>query len=701
MEAWNVDLDRPEKVAAHISALASRATGPFIVCIDYFDTIAIRRVAPEHTKSMACAVLSQLLGGVFSGADLYARRQELERVLTTRNGEENGELDFSLDVFSSHYWEVLNGLQPGCLRCDPDSFTALLLRIEVAVEQAVQAICPQMLRLLELLQQKGFPLVLVSDFYLPDPFFRAILQSLQVEHFFERIYISSSLGSSKGSGRVYRRIAEEYRCTPGQMLMIGDNLHADIHMARQFGMLTLHVQRPVQQELYAAFARKRNGDNPVGMADFLDDLPLQGHFSEMACSLWLFTHKLFHALWSRGERDVFFLSKEGEFLRRLFDSYQQLIFGSELIRSHYLLASRKATFLASLRELADEDFRRLLAHYRDISLDDFLRSLNFPDAVIEDISRFFPGDFTERKHDLGNTPEFARLLTLPVFRQCYADCRRQQRSNFRGYLDSFGVDYRAHGLSLVDVGWKGSIQDNIYHILDGETTVEGYFVGIFHATERHPNNRKRGLLFDNTDGMTPYYAVYNSNRSLYEMLLGATHGSADHYLLGAEFLQASGSNRYEEYIGIDTEAGRLRVMVLDLPEERMLYRQVIQPLQENMMLLFERLTAGYLLGDCHAASEEWFARRHARMVFSPKMEEIDFFAGLFHLENFGIFEYTNFQSDSHLSLGDRWKNLLTLAKDRSILESGIWPPIILRRLGLGFLQRLDGLRRIAREFPGS
>ena len=701
MEAWNVDMDRPEEVARHIETLASRATEPFIVCIDYFDTIATRKVAPEHTKKMACAVLSQLLGGMFSAADLYERRREIELALTTRNGEENGELDFSLIDFSSHYLEILSGLQPGCLRFNREGFASLLLHIEVAVEQAVQGICPQVLRLLELLRQKGFSLVLVSDFYLPEEYFRAILRSLQVEHFFERIYISSSLGSGKGSGRVYRRIAKDYHCTPEQMLMIGDNLHADIRMACQFGIYTLHVLRPVQQELYAAFARQRTGENPVNMADFLHDLPVDGYFSEMACSLWLFTHRLFHALWSRGETDVFFLSKEGEFLKRLFVRYQQLIFGAELIRSHYLLASRKATFLASLRDIADEDFLRLFAHYRDISLADFLRSLNFPEAYIDEISRLFPDDFTQRKYDLGNTPEFARLLALPVFRQCYADYRRQQRSNFRCYLDSFGVDYRSQGLSLVDVGWKGSIQDNIYHILDGEVAVHGYFVGIFHATERLANNRKRGLLFDNTEGTTPYYAVYNNNRSLYEMLLGATHGSADHYLLDAQCLHSSGSIRYQEYAGMGTEQGKLRVMVLDLPEERKLYRQVIQPLQESMMQLFERLTASYLLGDCNAAPGEWFARRHARMVFFPRREEIDFFAALFHLENFGIFEYTNFQSDPHLSLCDRWKNLLALARDRSILETGIWPPIILRRLGLGILQRLDGRRRFVREFSGN
>jgi len=700
MDTWNVDLDQPEKVVGHIEKLAAESTGPFIVCFDYFDTIATRRVAPEHTKKIASAILSQLLDCGMCGEDLYEHRRQLELAMTTKNGEENGELDFSLADLAPLYHETLSALQPVRLRIGRQEFVSLLLHIEVAVERAVQEVCPQALHLLERLKSKGFALVLVSDFYLPEEYFRMMLQALDVERFFDAVYISSSLGTSKGSGKVYGRIAEELKSSPDRMLMIGDNLHADIRMAGNFGMRTLHVQRPARQDFYAAFSRSRAEGKATGMAEHLTECSPHGLFGEMACSLWLFTHRLFQSLWKSRESEVFFLSKEGEFLKKLFVRYQRVLFGKEVIRSHYLLASRKATFLASLRELEQEDFLRLFAHYRDISLSDFLNSLNFEEECIAEIGRQFPDVFTSRMFDLRSRPEFSRLLALPSFRQSYEDRRRQQRKNFAVYLDSFGVDLRNKGLALVDVGWKGSIQDNIWHILDGKVTIQGYYIGIFHATERREGNRKTGLLFDNTDGTTPHYAVYNNNRSLYEMLLGASHGSADRYLVDDCLRSAPDTGRCHEHVGIETGEGRLRVMVLDLPEERTLFNETILPLQEKMLRSFEQMCTSYLLGDCLLPPAEWFARRHARMVFLPRKEEVDFFASLYHLENFGIFEYTSFHSDARLTAGERLRNLYRLLSDSSLLESGIWPPIILRRLGLGFLQKIDGIRRYSREFRG-
>jgi hypothetical protein len=87
------------------------------------------------------------------------------------------------------------------------------------------------------------------------------------------------------------------------------------------------------------------------------------------------------------------------------------------------------------------------------------------------------------------------------------------------------------------------------------------------------------------------------------------------------------------------------------------------------------------------------------MVFKPSKEEIDFFTRLYHLENFGIFEFTDFQTAGTLSLSQRLYNLKQLIKDpAAYLETGTWPPVILERLGLGFLQPVDGKKRYVRVF---
>jgi hypothetical protein len=78
---------------------------------------------------------------------------------------------------------------------------------------------------------------------------------------------------------------------------------------------------------------------------------------------------------------------------------------------------------------------------------------------------------------------------------------------------------------------------------------------------------------------------------------------------------------------------------------------------------------------------------------------VDFYSNLYHLENFGIFEFTRFSSQHSLRPVERLKNLRRLLKSpAAFLETGIWPPIILRRMGLDFLQPFDGVKRYRRVF---
>ena len=141
------------------------------------------------------------------------------------------------------------------------------------------------------------------------------------------------------------------------------------------------------------------------------------------------------------------------------------------------------------------------------------------------------------------------------------------------------------------------------------------------------------------------------------------------------------------------------VTTLDLPEERRLFGEEIQPIQEQIFADACRLNQAFLRSGCTVPEPEWFARRHARMVFTPTKEEIDFFEYLYGFENFEIFERTDFCTDAKLSLIERWQNFVVLRKNPAILEMGIWPPIILRRLGLDFYRHINGYRCFRRELP--
>jgi len=694
---WEIGKDTPKEICRFLHRKADE--GIRVFCFDYFDTLAVRTIEPEYTKQLAANLHSRFLHRALSAEQLYRIRQKLERELCEQSAAAGGELEFYMDSFSSHYHTLLHEmLGPAAPLQDQAFFTRFLLDAETAVEKAVQRPCADTLEVLHWLRQQDLTTVLISDFYLSGPCFMKMLENIGIEDQFDHIYISADHGFSKGSGRIYDKVCKDLGCSPKHLLMIGDNPHADVEMARAKRIHSIHLQNPKQRSFYEQWQPGELSDPGRVRQRFEEGLKRKTEFGEISTSLWYFTWQLFQELQNKQSTDVFFFSKEGEFLKKLFDRLQDDMFGCRIITSHYILVSRKATFLASLKSLEQEDFSRLFAHYRDISLQDFLLSLNFEASLTRELCEQLGLDCRTRLPNLQSRPEFQELLASERFRELYESRRKAQRDNFIAYLESFGVDYNNDGLSIVDVGWKGSIQDNIYHILQGHVAVQGYFVGSLIATERRGTNRKMGLLFDDTRPELPYFNVYNNNRSLFEMLLGASHGSADGYFTQQQFSSLPEDHQREIRTRISSPEGELLIATLDLPEERALFAEKIEPIQQWIYEEAAKLNRACLASGCSLPDPKWFARRHARMVFTPTREEIEFFENLYHLENFGIFEYTDFRTAEKLSISTRCKNFWNMRKNPSILEMGIWPPIILRRLGLDWYRHINGYRRFKREF---
>lgn len=699
IETWVIDKDEPDFIASHIRCRLNSFKGLPVVCFDYFDTLVIRHVEPEDTKLLATRLLGRLLREVFSGTELYNIRKKLEKELCEQNDANGRDLDFNLEEFARIYFnQLIERVDDRLSGWTEGRFIKAILDIEIAVERQVQTPCKESINVLRTLRGGRGIIVLVSDFYIPGRYFKKMLKSHKLHDVFDQIYISADHGMTKGSGRLYRKICEDLNCRPEQMIMIGDNQYADIHRAREHGIDTIHVHNSYQKVVCKKLTEKENESKRQSEKRFAAALSNPFHFAEMGYSLWFFIFRLHERLIHDQVRDIFFFSKEGEFLKILFDHFQQDVYGHNVITSHYLLVSRKATFLASLRPLDDEDFLRLFNHYRDISLRDFLLSLNFEEEVAKYICQEYNLDFESRFSDLRNCREFETLVGLPQFIREYGTRRETQRHNFINYLDYFGIDFRKDRLCIVDVGWKGSIQDNIYHIFKGRVAVTGYYIGSLIATERKEKNLKKGLLFDDSTEQTPYFNVYNNNRSLFEMMLGASHGSADGYYTLDQYEQSDkDSGRIISKFSSNVSGG-INVAVLDHQEERHLFQRVIKPLQDNMLKLAKTLNREYVRSGCKTPDQEWFAKKHARMVFRPTREEVELFEQLYHLENFGIFEYTNFCCDTRRSCLRRLGHLKNVIKDNGILETGIWPPIILRRLGIGFYRYIDGRKRYRREF---
>lgn len=406
-------------------------------------------------------------------------------------------------------------------------------------------------------------------------------------------------------------------------------------------------------------------------------------FPELAATLFYFIEKLHDALVEQGVKQVYFLSREGQPLMRMFEMYRERAGGR--ITSHYLEVSRRSTLLPSLAPLAEENFETLFRQYRRISLFEFLSSLGLEEHALSIAQALGLPDGAEaiREEDFPSSPTFKALKALALFQNLYESERTARRSAFMAYLTELSGGTLPTRLCIVDVGWKGTIQDNLFALLcrTGDTPVRGmsgYYVGLVAEGAAGPNNDKHGLLFSSVATPSPKFRVFNENRALFEVVLAADHGSIVSYETTAE--------------------GCARPIRGEFEEGEMLAAEVF-PVQRQLFAQFERLVAA-MPPEGHGCPMPFKAavRAHARMVFNPTSRERTWFSSVFHVENYGVFERSSFAAPTNRpGLGARLRFLEQVLRRRDLGALGFWPWSTLYERGGALPAAIyAGIRRLQR-----
>jgi len=646
-----------------------------VVAFDIFDTIVSRKVHPEYVKKIWAkqVVLTCDLG--ILAEELYGVRNAVEVMLCKENENRGYDLEFRYDDLIE---EIYLDIKP---KQSIESFKTVCYAEEIAAELRVLYVNPEILSLIEMLHQKK-RMYCVSDFYLPKGMIKEIFSKLEILHYFEDFFISCDYLISKRSGRLYDAFLNEIKISANTIMMVGDNKVSDVVNARKLGMKGLHVADATSKHKFYHESNKKILSKKY-IARVFDDVKRNTSepFENIIFSLFSFTQSLYETLKRKGCKNIFFLSREGQYLMKLFEAYQDAsCFRDEArINTYYLVVSRKSTFLPSLVTLDKEEFDVLFRQYRKISAFDFLSSLNFNEEDIKKISRLVNADINTKSNDFPTDEVFQELMHLEVFHEIYETTRTEQRENFTGYLDSFGVDYHTEGLWLVDVGWKGSIQDNIYKILEKEDVeVKGFYLGLVTEGCASEKNSKQGILFDGTlPRRSEGYHIYSANCSIFEMLLMADHGSALQYCLVDGTPKPSTHN----------EALELEF-----------FKQTIEPVQRRMYDDFLFLCESVCMTIYgYEDYKDIVKKSHSNMMLFPTSKEIETFRAMYHYENFGIFEYSRF-NDVDISLIKKVSNLIRfLLNPKLFLQKGVWAPITLSNAGLSFLMKPYGLYKLRKE----
>lgn len=636
------------------------------VFLDIFDTTIYRKCHPEHIKKLWASKACLTFEMYIKPSELYRIRLESEIYLTEeKQFDFDGEYNY-LELCKEVYDRLNNAnlLRKNCT-VDFNSFYKRCLSIEIEVEESMQYLNKEILDAINYIKNKNVKIICISDFYLPKKVVKKFILRLGISEDIFDIFVSCDLRISKRSGTIYSKVLEELGVSPSNVIMIGANIHSDFKMEKINGISALYIKNNSEFKKY----NERNLTKHIwklAKKTRKEKLP----YVDYIFSLFLYISKLYYQLKKDNIQDIFFLSREGEYLKKLFETYQSIC-GDIIkpIKAHYFYASRMATFVPSLESLENENFERLFREYNEISLSNFLKSIGFNEMEINTLELEIDLDFYDIINDFPNSKHFLYLKNSKNFIKMYEDKRITQRENLHKYISSFRYDIKTKGLALADVGWKGTMQDNILASFNDQVIVKGYYIGIRGLRQ---NKNKKGLLFDAFPYKSKNFDLWQCDYTFFERILTASHGSTIRY-------------------DLDIDKSVKPVFVTS-KEDKKAYENIL-PMQNIMMCYFKEICS---LFKVHAIMPEEiydeFKKIHFRACVLINKKHMNFQHELLktHYENFGIFIYSN-NADKNIfvkklklimkmlkrqGMKVSYQNLITASKKLATLNLGALNTII-------------------------
>lgn len=536
---------------------------------DYYDTIVHRQVHPNYVQRIWAKLMIRELGLTASIDEVYFIRQESVRYLIKELGKEDVEIPY--DILKEDISKRLINADIISIEQKKD-FMLLFEDADVRAESDVQYLNQDVLDTIKYFKSNGGKVYLVSDFYGSKTLFEKLLKHHGILDLFEGIYSSAALEKSKHKGTIYEPILSELSINPSDVMMIGDNHRSDYVNATKNGLNAYHLPH----KKYLKKNKRNNfGNDKKNIKRIVNALykSCQKRSSIPYTEYIIFYHTFIERMYDTAKRknikDLFFLAREGQYLKRLFDSYQEhaQIDESRKINTHYLKISRHAALQMSLKAIDEEPFTFLQLKYSNLSTDDFLIAVNCHEKLRQQIISELNVDGNLVVEDFFSSSVFESIKQNETFLNYYNMHREASNDAFKAYVNSFDIDIEKNGINVVDIGWGGTMQEAIYEFYDQKIPVTGYYLGLGNIYNIQPNTKRYGLISSLMPYLNYYDYILMANQQLYEQFSGADHGSAVDY-----------STEVKGY-----------TLEYHKPEEKWLYDNHIKRHQEEMFGLHKSL----------------------------------------------------------------------------------------------------------------
>lgn len=473
-----------------------------VVSFDFFDTLFVRTLAsPEDAFDII---------GSRCGIGDFRERRRLAQTAAFQRMHGNGRNEITLqDIYS----------------CFPEGPVPSheLMALEYELELSLIEPNPEIFKLFQDLLASGKTVVITSDMYFSERFFRDALEPCGFSHV--PLFISSDCNATKrDSGMLFEIVAQRLGFEPAEILHIGDNFLADVQRPREKGMVAFHYQACLEERAN----KKCSLATSIGVGLFRTrgQHITPGSFAELGFVYGGPTTVGFLE-WIRAQAHhdkidhVLFLSRDGYALDRV----ARTSLAGELPKFSYFLGSRTAFTLASVTA---ENFRQFIPFFLSggigLTSSELLERIGVSapsPAVMSDLGLGADVTVTPSLHDKLSNFFFAyRWEILKV-------CQKNRRMLFK-YLHQQGIE-RGSRVALVDVGWSGTTQEAFEMAVKPLMNLDVF--GYYFCLAQTPDRRRRQF----TQRMTAMLDAENTsselldeiykNRVIVECFFSAPHHS--------------------------------------------------------------------------------------------------------------------------------------------------------------------------------
>jgi FMN phosphatase YigB (HAD superfamily) len=465
-----------------------------LATFDVFDTVLVRVTGSPEAAFLLLGKRAAAAGLVNCTPEVFARaRYEAQhRAYRGRTKEEVELADIHRELAATLGLPAAAAERLAALECEVES--GLLRKVPRGVSRVEDA------------RSRGIPVAFVSDMYLPAGFVREQLVRHGLIRDGEACFVSSEVQRVKRNGSLFRHVAEARGVRLDSIVHCGNDAGSDVREARRAGVDVApfddanvnRYERLLDEHRWATsgaasvFAGTARLTRLSNEAKTPEDAALWNVAAGVvAPTLVSFVLWVLSTAQRRGSRRVCFLSRDGQVLAKI---ARVLADRARLpLDVSYLYASRHCWNFAGVGDASERDLWWIWDKTDAMTVPIVLaRARLEPDEVAAELEAAgLPRARWKEPLDDAGVEKLRAVLRDARVRGIVAQRAAQARALLVRYLEQEGLLAEDSRWTLVDVGWRGSMQDAVLRVLDMIGRKDAAPSGLYFGLLRYGADRER------------------------------------------------------------------------------------------------------------------------------------------------------------------------------------------------------------------